>query len=209
MEYKIQVETVHYSFDKYVHQERWVSYWYQIKEVLDLGTDISVLDIGPGSSFMQNSISTFAPNITYKSVDIDTSLQPDFVGSVVNLPLEDASVDCVTAFQVLEHIQYSDVDTALSEIARVSKEYAIISLPHFGPQMTFGLKVPFVPKIEFAFKLPWPKKLIFNGQHYWEIGRKGHPLRKIRKSIKQHFVIEREYVPFQNQYHRFFVLKKA
>jgi len=48
----------------------------------------------------------------------------------------------------------------------------------------------------------------FNGEHYWEIGRKNYPKSKIREIIKKHFKIKTEFSPMLNAYHYFFVLEK-
>ena len=98
--------------------------------------------------------------------------------------------------------------SALSEIARVTSRYALMSLPHFGPGMRVLLKIPFLPEIKFSCKIPWPQKHIFNGQHYWEIGKKGFPVSRIREELVKIFTIKKEFIPFENQYHHFFILEK-
>lgn len=46
-------------------------------------------------------------------------------------------------------------------------------------------------------------------QHYWEIEQKKYPLRKIISDLKNaKFKVDRVYRPFEQPYHRFFVLKK-
>ena len=42
-----------YNFLKYVHLKRWNSYWYQIKEILDLNPS-TVLEIGPGNNYIRH-----------------------------------------------------------------------------------------------------------------------------------------------------------
>lgn len=207
-EYQQQVDKEHYSFSKYYYPGRWMSYWHETNEILFRPDIASVLDIGPGCDLLRNVLKTFAPQLEYKTLDVAADVRPDHVGSVTNIPLEENSFDAACAFQVLEHIEFSDFEIALQELKRVSRKYVIISLPHFGPQLTFQLKLPLLPKIELAAKIPFPKKLEFQGQHYWEIGRKGYPAAKIRNTLLKHFVIEKEFVPFENQYHRFFILKK-
>lgn len=49
-------------------------------------------------------------------------------GDIENLEFEDESVDLAVACQVLEHVERPAV--ALSEVRRVSKRYALISVPH-------------------------------------------------------------------------------
>ena len=208
MQYEKQVDKDHYSFERYIFIERWTSYWYQLNEIFKAKDTETILDIGPGTNLLRHVLAEHNPSIKYQSLDIDESLSPDIVGSVTKIPVDDGSFDCVTAFQILEHIKFEDFEQALAEINRVSNKTVIISLPHFGPQFTFQLKIPFVPRLRFAVKFPWPSKLEFNGQHHWEVGRKGYSVRKVRKVIEKHFNIEHEYVPFEYQYHRFYVLSK-
>lgn len=208
MSYKKQVSKEHYSFEQYFYKGRWMSYWYQTNEITSRPDIKSVLDIGPGTNFLRNVVNIVRPDIEYKTLDIAADVKPDFVGGVTEIPLTENSYDLVSAFQVLEHLEFSDFEKALQEMKRVSKKYVFISLPHFGPQLTFSCKMPFLSKIQFAFKIPWPKELVFNGQHYWEIGRKGYSTKRIREVMKKYFILKNEYVPFENQYHRFFVLEK-
>jgi hypothetical protein len=45
--------------------------------------------------------------------------------------------------------------------------------------------------------------------HYWEIGRRGTPLSRVRTAIcESGWRIENEFRTAENAYHRFFVLKK-
>jgi len=48
----------------------------------------------------------------------------------------------------------------------------------------------------------------FDGEHYWEIGKRGYPLSKIINEIqKARFKVEKTYSRvFENPYHRFFSL---
>lgn len=207
MNYNKQVNKSHYSFEKYFYLGRWVSYWHQTKEISSRKDITKVLDIGPGTDFLSLNLKINRQDIEYKTLDIADDIKPDFTGSVTNIPLPDNSFDAVCAFQVLEHINFSDFEKALQEMKRVSKKYVFISLPHFGPSFELQLKIPLIPRIKISSKIPWPRKHFFGGQHYWEIGKKGYSPKKIRSIIESNFNIIDEYVPFENQYHRFYILE--
>lgn len=204
--HKVQVENSHYVFAKYAHEERWISYQHQLKEILS-SSPKKVLEIGVGdkvvASYLQNNT-----DVDYVSVDIDEKRKPTIVASVTELPFKAEEFDIVCAFQILEHIPFEEFEIALSEIERVTKNIALISLPHFGPAVKVLWKVPFMKEVRIAFKIPFLKRHKFNGEHYWEIGKKGFSVTKIRKIFQKYFEIEKEYVPFLSSYHRFYKLKK-
>ena len=208
MQLSKQVHKDHYSFLQYVDKNRWMSYYYQIKEILSLREVKSVLEIGPGASLIGDVLAQQRNQYIYKTLDIAEDLNPDFLGSTTDIPIEDNAFDVVVACQILEHIPYSIVPRALSEIARVSKKHVIISLPHSGPALSLQCKIPMIPQIEFVIKIPYPKKHVFDGEHYWEIGRRGFSRRKVRSLLSNDFRIEKEYVPFENPRHRFYLLTK-
>lgn len=50
----------------------------------------------------------------------------------------------------------------------------------------------------------------FDGQHYWEIGKVGYSLKTVINDIREvGFEVEKTYRVFENQYHRFFILKRV
>ena len=207
-EYQKQVDKKHYSFKGYFHKFRWMSYWYQLKEIVDRPEIQSQLDIGAGSAFTRKALEVHRPDINYQTMDIAADLNPDVVGSVTHIPLPDASFDVVSAFQVLEHIEFKDFEAALQELSRVSKRYVFISLPHNVPSIDFQIKLPKLKRFSLAIKIPYGQKHEFNGQHYWEVGKKGYEASKILSIFKKHFTVLDEYVPFENQYHHFYILEK-
>jgi len=201
----IQTNKSHYRFEKYASEGRFVSYYWQLKEVVALKPK-SILEVGVGDRVFGNFIK-YNTAISYVSVDIAEDLHPDVVGSVLALPFPDKSFDVACAFEVLEHLPFEKFDNALSELARVALKNVVISVPHFGPMFSFSLKIPFLPQIRVSYKIPFPKKHIFNSQHYWEIGKRGYPLSLIRSILLKHFIIRKEFMPFGNQYHHFFVME--
>ena len=201
-----QVDKKHYEFSKYSYPDRWVSYFYQLKKVLESDPK-SILEIGVGDkvfgSFIKNNT-----NIHYQSLDVASDLNPDIVGSVSSIPCEKESFDTVCAFEVLEHLPFDKLTLSLDEMLRVSRGKVVISIPHFGPPIKFSLKIPFLPEVKLSFKIPFYKKHEFNGEHYWEVGKRGYSLNKVISEIEKRGKIVEHFVPFENQYHHFFVIDK-
>lgn len=201
-----QVNKEAYKFERYSHPGRWVSYYYQISETLKLAPT-SVLEIGVGDGVFRDYLKNNT-SISYISLDIAPDLHPDIVGQVTKLPFKNEAFDVICVFEVLEHLPFEQLEMALKELGRVARKAVVLSLPHFGPPVKFLLKVPFFPEASFSFKVPFAKRHIFNGQHYWEIGKRGYSSPVIRNVIKKYFTIKKEFMPFENQYHHFFVLIK-
>ena len=200
-----QVSYRAYSFQRYMHLERWNSVHYQISEVMNLKPK-TVLEIGPGTGVFKSELER--NQISCTTLDIAEDTKPDVVGSVTKIPLEDNSFDVVCAFQVLEHIPFELFPTALSEMMRVAERAIVISLPHFGPNIKFMCKFPGLPKLQWAKKVPYPKPHEFDGQHYWEIGKKGYGYKKVKRILEGAGEVTRDYIPFENSFHHFFVIKK-
>lgn len=201
----VQVDKSHYAFGTYGFEGRFVSYFWQLKEVLDLKPQ-SVLEVGVGDKVFGNFLKDNT-TVAYTSVDVADDLKPDVVGSILALPFDDKSVDVACAFEVLEHLPFEQFDKAVSELVRVARTHVVISVPHFGPMLSFSLKIPFIPRIQLALKLPYPKRHTFNGQHYWELGKSGYPVSLIRRKLAAHGAVVKDFVPFNSEYHHFFVVR--
>jgi SAM-dependent methyltransferase len=199
-----QIDRSHYRFEKYAFEGRFVSYYWQLKEALAENPS-SVLEVGVGERVFGSYIKENT-GASYTSVDIAPDLEPDRVASVLALPFPDKSFDAVCAFEVLEHLPFEDFEKAVSELCRVARNRVCISLPHFGPMLSFSLKIPFLPEIRLAWKIPFPKKHVFNGQHYWEVGKRGFPPSRIRSVLRKHGALVADFVPFGSPYHHFFTV---
>lgn len=194
-----------YAFGSYGFEGRFVSYYYQLKTVL-ARKPASVLEVGVGDrvfgDFIRNNT-----KVAYTSVDIAEDLAPDVIGSVTALPFPDNAFDVVCAFEVLEHLPFEQFDIALGELARVARNEVVISLPHFGPMLSFSLKIPFIRELRIAYKLPFPKTHTFNGQHYWEIGKRGYPASTIKTHLAKLGRVEEDFIPWGSAYHHFYRVK--
>lgn len=203
----IQVPSTHYTNDHYDHKARWISYWQQINEIMKVKPQ-SVLEVGLGSGVAASY--TKARGVELKTLDVDPSLHPDYVGSVVAIPLQDKSFDLVCAFEVLEHLPFEDFEKALREMARVARKHVLISLPDSRHTLLhFLLKLPFLPKIEIFCKINSIKKHLFDGQHYWEIGKRGYSLSHIQAAIHATDLrLVRDYVTPDCPTKHFFIMQK-
>lgn len=207
-EAKTQVSKEHYNHLTYDHKARWLSYWYQLRLVLESNPK-KVLEVGLGNGLTTNYLRNQGVEIS--TLDIDVSLNPDLVGSITKIPLPDSSVDCVLAAEVLEHIPFNEVEIALKEMRRVSRGAVVISVPDSRRTILyFGLKLPMLPRLDIFWKMQSCKEHKFDGQHYWEMGKKGYEYKKIEKVIKDSgFAIQKHFVPFDCPTKHFFVLKKS
>ncbi len=206
MEYKPQVTKEHY-LNNYDSKDRWLSYWYQIREVLGREPK-NVLEVGPGNKTVTDALRKAGVEVT--TADIAPDLNPDVIASVLELPFAESLFDVVLCAEVLEHLPFDEFPRALAEIHRVSRSFAIISLPHAGFVFSLEWKAPLLKKKQWIWKLPffW-KTHIFNGEHYWELGKRGCSVRKIRQIIgASGFAIRDGGLHADDPAHYFFVLKK-
>ena len=194
-----------YNFQDYNHKGRWTSYWHQIDEVLKLNPG-RVLEIGVGNSTTSNYLKSLGVNLI--TMDIDEKLGSDVKGNILEMPFKDNVFDIILCAEVLEHLPFNDFEKGLAELNRVTKKYVVLSLPHFGPTIKFSFKIPFIMEKKVAFKVLFPKKHKFNCEHYWEIGKRGYPFKKNKGVIEKYFKIQKKFIPFENQYHHFFILEK-
>lgn len=193
--------------DVYANKDRWVSYYHQIKLVKDVAKQGSVLEVGVGNQVVANYLKTF---YQVKTVDIIESLKPDYVASVEDLSvLPDNSFDVVLCAEVLEHLPFDKLAKCLSELKRVSKDSIIISLPYWGYTFGWRWRLPMLGVKTLKFKISGLKKHQFNGQHYWEIGKQGFPLKKIKHAIKEAGLeVKKSFWDLDDPYHYYFVLEK-
>ncbi len=208
--FNIQVKKDHYS-NSYDSLERFISYYYQIKSILKLKPS-SILEIGIGNK----TTSTYLKNqgIKVTTCDFDKNLNPDFIADIRNLPFKETKFDLVACFEILEHIPFEDVPLAMKNISKATKKYAIISVPYASIYIEILIRFPLIkkilkrPYIRLFPYIPLYSKLFLNKEHFWELGRKGYPRKKLRKIFRKNFIIKKEFRPANDTYHYYFILKK-
>jgi ubiquinone/menaquinone biosynthesis C-methylase UbiE len=209
---KIQVKNPKEHYSSKDSLERFISYFYQIDLVKKLKPE-SILEIGIGNKTVSNYLKQ--NGLKADTCDFDKTLEPDYVADIRNLPFADNSYDMILAFEILEHLPWEDVDKALNELHRVSKKYVLVSIPYSSINFELTLKIPLLariikrPFLNIFWRIPYFFKTIkFSGEHYWEMGKKNYPAKKIRKAFSKYFKIKKEVRPVLNPYHYFFVLEK-
>lgn len=111
------------------------------KKIISVVTDLrpqTLLDAGCGEGFVDEIFLTAMPELQITGFDV----LPDSVklaetrnprgtfstGDIYNIDQDDNSFDMVVAFEVMEHLH--EPDRGLAEMARVAKEYVVLSVPH-------------------------------------------------------------------------------
>lgn len=202
----------HYN-ERYLTRERWLSYVYQIHALEDVAPT-SILEVGRGAGAVAEMTRLNFPRCRLVTIDIEPALKPDVVGSVTALPFADKSFDAAFCCQVLEHLPFEQFGVALGELARVARRRLVLSLPDVSPffyMRIHGLRrmTPVLWRgITLPSLAPRPHDFASHGQHYWEIGKKGYPTRRVVAEIeKAGFRVERRFRMVERNYWHFFILE--
>lgn len=216
-----QVGADHYGF-AIVKPPRFQLYYHVLKSILDLGQS-TALEIGIGMGLVSHVLRFNGMDV--RTADFDPALSPDIVCDIRELPIDDEQFDVVLASEVLEHIPWEDVPKALQEMCRVTKEYAVVSVPYNQHSIELYGNLNIVKYLyfrglinrllshlfpcRFYVGIPrWMTTHKFNGEHYWEIGYRGYSVRQVRDIVTMHFAIEKEFRVPLDPYHYIFVLRK-
>jgi SAM-dependent methyltransferase len=204
-----QVPPEHYQRPGYLDLAAYINHWYQADTVLNLvGKGGRVLEIGLGSGHTTWLMRLWGLEVV--TSDIDPALGPDLVADVSNLPMDANSFDCILIAEVLEHLPFDLFVPAVRELARVSKKHVVITLPEPRVGVATLVNLPTIQPLRLALGLPFRTTLRGGGEHFWELGRKGYPCRRIRKAIGQAGLrIVQEFRPGVSLYCRFFVCENS
>lgn len=202
MTYEKQVEKSIYEFGRYMTKQRWCSLWHQIDEIQKLKPK-NVLEIGPGPGLFKSLVSILGTTI--ETMDIDPELKPDHVASATAIPFNDGFFDVVCAFQMLEHLPYEVSLKAFGEMVRVSSRHILISLPDARHvwRLNIGNRCLLVPRPQIV--APVHK---FEGEHYWEINKRGYSLARVTSDLSKHARLVKTYRVFEYPFHRFFIFER-
>lgn len=205
-----QVNKDHYEFSQYMDKKRWCSVWHQIDEVISLSPS-NVLEIGPGPGLFRVIVTQLG--VKCETLDVAEDLKPNYIASATEMPFINNAFDVVCAFQMLEHLPFKLSLQAMKEMARVAKMGVVISLPDADRVWPYSIHIPKYGNKKFLINRPFYKKQdhLFDGEHYWELNKKGYEVDAfvgVLKEVFSEFVLVKNYRVSENPYHRFFVLKK-
>jgi hypothetical protein len=167
-----------------------------------------VIEVGVGAGVLQFLLERAGVDV--RTLDFDEDLNPDIVGSVTDIPEPTNSVDAVVGFQVLEHLPFEKFVPSLREMKRVAENYVMISLPDVSRYYRFDNWFPVLGHVKFELRVPRinPPEHEYDGQHYWEMGKKGYSTERVKENIQTaDLQIEDSYRPWEYGYHHFFVLE--
>lgn len=211
-EYAVQVEEGHYTTEAgYLSPARWSTYSLIITEAMQLRPQ-SILEIGPGPGVVTAALKQMGFSV--KTLDLDPDTHPDYLLSATDPEIESKveKVDLVIASEIFEHVHYTDFLETLKRLLTVTNSF-ILTLPDTNDQaLTFGcrLRLPLLNKISTVLKLrSRHPEHVFDGEHYWEIGKKNYPVKRIRADLLSiGWSIQNDFINIDNPYHHFFILRK-
>jgi SAM-dependent methyltransferase len=121
----------------YYHPKFWTETVKRMRSYYNLADDAIVLDIGCAKGFMLYDFKLLMPKLNIAGLDISQyaydhamdEIRPFIkVGNGKNLPYTNNSFDLVISINTIDHLPLEDCKQALSEIARVAKKDAFISV---------------------------------------------------------------------------------
>jgi hypothetical protein len=186
--------------------DQWITHHWSIRGVLERGLE-SVLEIGVSGKVVSTVLRDAQVRLT--TFDSDANREPDYVGSVNDMPFPENAFDGILCTEVLHLMPWEQTQQAIRELHRVSRRFVFVTVPHFTLSWNVLFAVPLLRKLELRLRLPFPLPNRVKNGRYWECGRLGYPVSKLRKEFeKAGFLIVSEKRP-QTQYAScFFVLQK-
>lgn len=210
--------------ESYLNFNLWLDYYYQYRLVANTKRR-NILEVGKGPGVFEAILRHFNYNVT--TADNNPGTAPDYLCDIRKLPFPNGSYDVVCAYEVLEHIPFSDFKVALSEMSRVSKRYLAISLPYasiylsvaiMAPQavilkkiyQTLGIKLGEPIKLNLSLPLFFLGTRLMHKEHCWEMGRRGYTKKRIGKTIEEAGLkIVKKEDRVLLPYHVFYLLEKV
>ena len=105
------------------------------EKINEIAKEKTVLDIGGGFRFQKglDKYKDLFKDVNYKTLDIYSKYQPDIIGDIHNLSMNNESIDAIICKAVLEHVY--DPQKAVNEMYRVLKKQGkcLVYVPFLYP----------------------------------------------------------------------------
>lgn len=196
---------------EYFRGGRIFSYAHQIDAALSIEPR-TILEVGVGRGVVAAALRAMGIEVT--TIDIQPELQPDLVGSVIKLPIEDETFDVAICCQVLEHLPFANFGGSLRQLRRVARQAVILSLPDAMPHYEIRLSLPRLRPLQWTGTRrrepghDWRKRKWESDGHYWEIGYRETPLKVVRaRIVESGLKIQRSWRVPEWPFYHFFVLR--
>jgi len=168
----------------------WFRYAAIIKELTNQKPQ-SVLEVGPGEGVIKNVMKQFVEK--YDTLDVNPKLSPTYEGDVRDYKRELAEkYDCVIAADILEHIHFEDLETALKNINAYLRTggRALITIPHRSHYffwMTSWKHKPRIIRVPTLkwFLRPFGKKVAIDPDHQWETDDGKHKIKDVEEVMQR------------------------
>ena len=186
------------TYAERVSLTNFINAYYQIRDCLAYAP-ATVLLVGVGAGIERSLLrDRFGLEVT--TLDIDAGFQPDYVGSVHEMPMFAArQFDVAIVAHVLEHLDFRYFTPALAEIARVAR-HALLYLPFGGrhPQVRVtgvSARLDFRARCSLSplQRIDGTQPVLCGGEHYWECGYRGFEVPRIRRLIEEYFQVDECY----------------
>ena len=192
---------------KYLSDMRIKAYIEQYKYIKD---NDNILEVGKGSGVFGDIAGKIA---SYKSIDIDSSTNSDFVADITKWEEIKDYRDCfniIFCCQVLEHMPFEDAKKALCNLIKLNAEKLVVSIPDNRRAVKLKLKVPKID-LEHVLTVPFSgknKNINNNKVHFWEIWHKNEKevIRIFKNS--ERYLLKKHYRLYDRPYQHFFILDK-
>ena len=218
----IDLEKNNLNLGKFLSENHGENYLMYMKFINSLRDCNSILEVGPGEGYIRDNFLKLGKE--YDTIDIVDDFSPTYLCDFLDFdPLStDKRYDLTAAFQVLEHFEFSKFDENIKKLSEMSKKYIFISLPYscIGFTLKFTLQISQTKRIkknlkiylrsfkanrkyrnEYKSRYPW-------AVHYFEIGRRGYPLKKILKIFSNNNLKIISRTHGDNPYHYLILLEK-
>lgn len=182
-----------------LHLSNFINSYYEYRDLQSFPDCRSVLIVGPGQGLDVQILRW--RGYAVQTFDIDATFGPDHQGSVHDLSrFAQAQFDAVIASHVLEHLAEPYLNTALAEIARVSR-HALIYLPVAGRHARLRLE-PGIKGIDwnvildvfdYSQRCDGLRARYMANQHFWEVGRRGFGVKSLVRRFSDSFAVLRHY----------------